>query len=120
MAKGDEMKLDDLTIGEARELANLFGNGKSGKCIKDGGIKIVVLQRGWVVVGRYSQSGHDCQLDDAAVIRIWGTTEGLTELVNGPVANKTKLDKTSKPIRFHELTVVMTLDVDEDKWKKHL
>ena len=113
------MKVDELTIGEAKELACLFGkNGKT--CIKDGGIKIVVLQRGWVAVGRYSQEGNNCKLDDAAIIRIWGTSKGLTELVNGPIANKTILDKSSKPIRFHEMTVVLTLDCDEDQWKKSL
>lgn len=113
------MKIDELTIGEARELASLFSkNGKT--CIKDGGIKIVVLQRGWVAVGRYSQEGSNCKLEDAAIIRIWGTSKGLTELVNGPISGKTVLDKSSKPIRFHELTVVLTLDCEESEWKKVL
>jgi hypothetical protein len=113
------MKLDDLTLGEAREIASLLGS-KSGKCVADGGVKIVVLQRGWVAVGRYSQSGNDCRLDDAAIIRTWGTSKGLTELVKGPVEGKTVLDKSSLPIRFHELTVVLTLDCEESGWKKYL
>lgn len=32
-------------------------------------VKIVVLQRGWVVVGRYAQDGDVCTLADAAVVR---------------------------------------------------
>jgi hypothetical protein len=113
------MQIDSLTIGEAKELAAMFGGKPCHKSIKDGGFKIVVLQRGWVVIGRFSQEGQDCKLTDAAVIRVWGTTKGITELVEGP-ASKTVLDKTSKPITFHELTVVMMLDVEEKAWSKVL
>ena len=114
------MKLDELTIGEARKIAGLFGKQNGKKQIKDGGIKIVVLQRGWVAVGRYSQDGNDCMLTDAAIIRNWGTSTGLPELIKGPVEGKTVLDKASQPIRFHELTVVLTLDCEDSAWKKAL
>ena len=114
------MKLEELTIGEAREIASLFSKQNVKKQIKDGGVKIVVLQRGWVAIGRYSQDGQDCMLTDAAIIRNWGTTKGLPELVRGPVEGKTVLDKSSLPIRFHELTVVLTLDCEESQWKKYL
>ena len=113
------MDIDSLTLGEAKKLACLFG-GKSEplKCCKDG-YKIVVLQRGWVVVGKLSQEGQDYKLTDAAVLRKWGTTKGITELVTGPTKD-TVLDKTPKPITFHELTVVLMLDVEEGPWKKAL
>lgn len=114
------MDINSLTIGEVKELTAMFGaTHQPHKIIEDGGIKIVVLQRGWVVVGRYSQNGQDCKLTDAAVIRVWGTTKGITELVDGPTS-KTVLDKTNKPITFHELTVVMTLDAEEKAWSKAL
>ena len=114
------MDMNSLTIGEAKELAAMFGGkSESRKVIKDGGYKIVVLQRGWVVVGRFSQDGHDCKLTDAAVLRKWGTTKGITELVSGPLKD-TIIDKTDKPISFHELTVVLSLEVEEAPWKKAL
>ena len=55
--------------------------------------RIIVADRGWVFVG-------DCEdHEDGSVtirntqnIRNWGTTRGLGELVNGPIANKTKFD----------------------------
>ena len=55
--------------------------------------RIIVADRGWVFVG-------DCEdHEDGSVtirntqnIRIWGTTRGLGELVNGPIAGKTKAD----------------------------
>ncbi len=112
------MKIDELTIGEVKQIAGLL-NGSGQKKI-DGGIRIVVLQRGWVAVGRFSQVGQDCRLDDAAIIRNWGTTKGLPELVKGPVEGKTVLDKSAGPILFHELTVVLQLECEEKEWSKKL
>ncbi|MFA7209695.1 MAG: hypothetical protein WC120_05475 [Parcubacteria group bacterium] len=36
---------------------------------REGDKVIAVLQRGWVVVGRYHQQGELCSLSEAAVIR---------------------------------------------------
>ena len=85
----------------------------------NGPVKIVILQRGWVMVGYYSQEGQNCQLDRAAVVRKWGTTKGLPEIAaNGPTKD-TVLDK-SPTIRFHELTVIATIDCEESKWLNYL
>jgi hypothetical protein len=84
-----------------------------------GEVRIVILQRGWVMVGYYSQEGHDCKLEKAAVIREWGTTKGLPEIaVDGPTA-KTILEK-SPTVRFHELTVIATIDCVGEKWASRL
>jgi hypothetical protein len=78
--------------------------------------QIVILQRGWVVVGDYSvQKDGECLLTDAAVIRVWGTTKGLGELAeSGPLAN-TKIDR-APDIRFHPLTVIARMDVNDANW----
>lgn len=84
-------------------------------------IQIVVLQRGWVYIGRFSQKGSVCTLQNAYNIRRWGTEYGLGELAeNGPVADgvgngPTKLDKNSD-VHFHEMTAVLRMDVNESKW----
>ena len=83
----------------------------------EGNIKIVVLQRGWVVVGRFKRDGNDCTLEDASVIRTWGTTKGLGEIVPGPTSS-TKLDKAGT-IRFDYLTTVLIMDA-EDSWNASL
>jgi hypothetical protein len=84
-----------------------------------GAIRIVILQRGWVMVGRFSQSGSECTLDNASVIRVWGTTRGLGELaINGPLSG-TKLDPCPT-VKFHELTVIATINCVEEKWKSKL
>ena len=78
-------------------------------------VRIVILQRGWVAVGKYSENGEQCRLDNAAVIRRWGTCRGLGEIAtNGPTIN-TVLDKCP-PLRFHTLTVISTMDCEAEKW----
>lgn len=87
---------------------------------KDLGIHVVVLQRGWVLIGRLSKCAQYYKLSSANVIRNWGTTKGLGELVkSGPLVS-TKLDPTNGTVSFHELTVVMKIKCSEAIWSKHL
>src|SRR5689334_13394409 len=77
----------------------------------EGDIKIVILQRGWIYIGRFKRDGNDCQLHNACVIRTWGTTKGLPELVHGPTSS-TKLDKCEGVVEFDWLTVIHTITVN--------
>jgi hypothetical protein len=79
-------------------------------------IRIVVLQRGWVVVGRVAEeSATELRLENAAVIRRWGTTRGLGQIaINGPT-DETVLDPCGV-VRAHPLAVVMQIDAREEKW----
>jgi len=80
-------------------------------------IQIVALQRGWIVIGRFSQVKEQCHLTSAFVIRSWGTTKGLGELAENGAQTNTKLDKCPD-IHFHELTVIFRMDVDEKMWSQ--
>ena len=80
-------------------------------------IRIVVLQRGWVYIGRFSRTENLCQLHNAYNIRTWGTTKGLQELVNG-ATSKTILDKCDGVVEFDWLTVVHTISVNVESWKQ--
>jgi len=82
-----------------------------------GDVKIVVLQRGWVYIGRFERNGNDCKLHNAYNIRIWGTTKGLPELVNG-MTSKTVLDKCDGIVEFDYLTVVHTITCNSEAWKQ--
>jgi len=82
----------------------------------EGDVKIVILQRGWIYIGRFKRTGNDCVLTNAYCIRVWGTTKGLQELVSGATSS-TKLDKCEGVVEFDWLTVVHTITVDADKWK---
>jgi len=82
-----------------------------------GAVKIVILQRGWVYIGRFLKDGDNCQLKNAYCIRIWGTTKGLQELVGG-ATSKTILDKCEGMVEFSWLTVIHTITVNESNWKQ--
>ena len=81
-----------------------------------GEIKIAVLDRGFVYVGRVSDIDDNFLVMKSALnIRKWGTTRGLGELVNGPT-NNTVLDEIGT-IRVPMKAVITLIDVDQAKWK---
>ena len=104
-----ETKLDTLTINGLEYVR------KDCLSVPSGPIKIVILQRGWVMVGKFSQVNSQCRLDHAAVIRRWGTTKGLGEIADGGPTKNTVLDKTP-PVEFHEMTVIATIQCRAEKW----
>lgn len=113
------MDLDNLTIKQFKELSCLFKNKTKQKEVDDGSIRICVLQRGWIVVGRFSQKGSECKLTDASVIRVWGTSKGLGEIaLNGP-NSATKLDACPDVV-FHELVGVFQIICEKSKWDEKL
>jgi len=81
-----------------------------------GDIKIVILQRGWIYIGRFEKEGDHCKLHNSYNIRRWGTSNGLPELVNGKLDN-TVLDKCEGVIEFDWLTVIHTITVNQEEWK---
>ncbi len=81
----------------------------------DSPVRIVVLQRGWVVVGYWFENGDDVQISNARVVRKWGTTKGLGELVHGPTPS-TVLDPAGS-VSAHRLGVVLTIAADHGAWK---
>lgn len=86
---------------------------------KNSNIKIAILQRGWVMIGRYSEDADMCSLENAYVIRSWGTTKGVGELALNGKQSGTKLDKAGS-VTFHKLTTVALIDCVEDVWDKEL
>ena len=73
-------------------------------------IRIVVLHRGWVVIGHYSLSGEEVTVSNASVIRRWGTSRGLGQIAREGFTSETILDPCGT-VRAHQLAVVMTIDV---------
>lgn len=81
-------------------------------------IRIVILQRGWVVVGYYERKNSRCYVRQASVIRNWGTTQGLGELRTGPT-KKTILDPCGT-VEFHELAEIGSILCDAAAWVSEL
>ena len=109
MSKPEVIKIDDVEYVRA---------DASKAC--DGDIKIVVADRGFVYVGRMSAeivaTSDFIVLKQARNIRVWGTTKGLGELVNGPLSN-TKLDAVGT-VRIPMRAVISIIDVEQEKWKQ--
>lgn len=77
--------------------------------------QIVILQRGWVVVGDVSINGDDVTVANASVVRVWGTTNGIGEIAIGGPTKDTVLDKCGT-VRAHRASVVAYVDCDSQKW----
>jgi hypothetical protein len=113
--KENEMKPETIRIDEVEYVRKDSINDSI-----TGNIKIVILQRGWVMVGYFERTGNDCKLSKASVIRKWGTTKGLGEIAgNGPTKD-TVLDKCYGVVEFDYLTVVAMISVEESKWQTKL
>lgn len=81
------------------------------------GIRILVLQRGWVVIGRVAEQGQYLIITDGYVIRRWGTTKGLGQLAAEGKQAQTILDP-SPPMRTHALLVINEFSVTHPSWEK--
>ncbi len=77
--------------------------------------QIVVLQRGWIVVGDVEKTPEEVKINNCSIIRIWGTSKGLGEIAENGPTSKTKLDNCP-PIMVHPLSVVLFMNVSEGKW----
>lgn len=114
------MNIDDLTLGQIKQLKCMLGQKEEAQnCCEQGEVKIVVLQRGWVFVGRFFKDGTACRLENSFVIRNWGTTQGLGEIASKGPTDSTKLDPSGS-VSFNELTVVVMLDCEEKLWKQKI
>ena len=82
-----------------------------------GEIKIVVLERGFVYVGRYSEDGDKVTITGARALIRWGTSKHIAELVNGPLPNTKMGDRCTLTARVSQ--VVYCVEVDNDKWTTH-
>ena len=82
-------------------------------------IAIVILQRGWVMVGRVKTAGDLVKLESAAVVRRWGTTRGLGQLANEGPTSSTVLDMVGT-VTAHQLTTVAVVECNAEVWDKVL
>ena len=85
------------------------------------GVRILVLDRGFVVVGKvepHPDLAFHWLVSPCRTIRQWGTTRGLAQLVSGPT-EQTRLDD----ICIEEIpwrAVLKMMIVEEEKWLPHL
>lgn len=78
-------------------------------------VQIVVLNRGWIVVGNVSESVNKTVIQNAAVIRFWGTEKGLGQIAMDGPTSKTILDKCPD-ITVDTANVVLLMNCEQSKW----
>jgi len=77
--------------------------------------QIVVLQRGWVVIGDVNKTSEEVTIKNCSIIRVWGTSKGLGEIAENGKTSKTVLD-SSPDVIVHPLSVVLYMNVNMDNW----
>jgi hypothetical protein len=107
MSKPETITIDDVKYVRADSIDD--------KEQYKGDIKIVVADRGFVYVGNVEEGTEYARLTNASNLRIWGTTKGLGELVNGPLSG-TKLDKVGT-VRIPNRAIISIIDVVQKSWK---
>lgn len=100
-----------LLQDDNNETTNIVDNALGGSKTK-----IVVLQRGWIVVGDFELNGNYVTLTNAKCIRKWGTSKGLGELAKNGPTSETTLDE-QPDTRFHIMTTIEIIDCVDSNWK---
>lgn len=72
--------------------------------------QIVIAQRGWIFVGDVTRAENEVVIENAAVVRRWGTTRGLGQIASEGPTPSTILDPCPT-VRIHPLSVVASMDV---------
>lgn len=71
--------------------------------------QIVIAQRGWVFVGDVTRTESEVVIENAAVVRRWGTNRGLGQIASEGPTSSTILDPCPT-VRIHPLSVVASMD----------
>ena len=78
-------------------------------------LKIIILDRGFVLVGHAHINGDWVEMTKASIIRRWGTSRGLGELAaNGPLSG-TKLDPIGT-VRSPLRALIGLVDCEAASW----
>ena len=79
--------------------------------------QIVVLNRGWIIVGDVLEieNSNKIQVKNCNVIRRWGTKKGLGELAEKGPLSETVLDK-SPDVSFEKQNAILYMNCNEEKW----
>ena len=112
------MVLDDLTLGQLKQLRAMLEDAPACQCDKDPrenrGLCLVVADRGHVWLGRVVVDGQRVHITGARTVRRWGTTQGLNQLVDGPTA-ETRIDAPAD-VCLERRAMIATIPVKEAAW----
>lgn len=78
-------------------------------------LQIIIVQQGWVIVGEADPTSTHIEVQNASVVRRWGTTKGLGELAMKGPRPETILDYAGR-VEIPNHAVVLRIDCDEKGW----
>ena len=78
-------------------------------------VQIVVLNRGWIVVGNVEEKDGKTYIRKPSIIRNWGTKKGLGELAMSGKLPNTILDECLD-ITVDTANVIFVMNCDQSKW----
>ncbi len=71
--------------------------------------KIIICINGWIVIGETTTTEKTIVVDNAFVIRRWGTTKGIGEIALSGITKSTVLDPLPRA-EIERAAVIMVLD----------
>lgn len=109
-----ELTLSDL-VSIIRNPGDVHIEPLAPNASRDFGLAIVIADRGHVWIGRVTLRDGFATITGGAAVRVWGTTNGLGQLVKtGPTAN-TRLDPVPTVI-VRDAAVIAYLPCEEGPW----
>ena len=81
-------------------------------------LSLVILPRGWVMVGECKENENKLIVKNASVVRRWGTTKGLPELANKGPLSGTVLDGKCE-MEFPNSSIIAKMTCDKKAWAKY-
>jgi uncharacterized FlgJ-related protein len=78
-------------------------------------LQIVVIERGWVLVGRVTEHPDTLVITNANVVRVWGTSKGLGELAAKGPRSSTVLDPCGI-VTVEKHAALFRIDCAEQSW----
>jgi hypothetical protein len=111
------MDINSLTIGEAKEIANIVGGTKALCGRVSHGLQIVVLDKGFVYVGDTETDKDYCYIKNSKNVRRWGTSNGLGELAAKGPQSESKLDPSGN-VKAPISALIHMIECRAEAWKK--
>lgn len=81
-------------------------------------IRLVVLQRGLILIGHYSRQGMNCFLKKSVLVKKWDFTSELGKLADGHVSGVV-FEKVGD-VEFHRLNEIMAINLKACVWDNKL
>jgi len=87
---------------------------------KEWGVSLFVATNGFVWIAKtVTFDGHFYHLSHASVVRRWGTTTGLNQLIDGPT-KETIIDASAPLVTVTDTATIAIIPCREEKWRGKL